>query len=159
MENNKQYSVLVNGVIAKAGKILISRRSFQEKHQPGSWTIPGGKVENGPDSDEVFNIVEKTLVKEIREEVGIEISTNIRLIANNTFRHSEGHIVLALVFLCEFKSGNAQALEDTIDTVWITPQQLNEYEFAPNVRDYIAKGFALLPFMAKYKKNSSELDK
>ena len=147
MENNQFYSVLVNAVIAKDGKILISQRSLNEKHQPGSWTIPGGKIENYNGEDEIFDIVDKTLAKEIREEVGIEIFNNTRLIANNTFRHTKGHIALALVFLCEYKEGIADALDDTINVAWISPQELNKYDFAPNVCEYISKGFAILPFM------------
>jgi len=151
MENNKFYSVLVNAVIAKEGKILISQRSLDEGHEGGSWTIPGGKIENYNNEDEIFNIIEQTLIKEIQEEVGIEISSNIRLIANNTFRHTKGYITLALVFLCEYKSGEAKALEDTSNVAWITPKELNDYRFPPNVKDYIAKGFALLPYMHKFK--------
>ena len=41
---NKIYSVLVNAVIEKDGKILLSQRSLEEAHEPGKWTIPGGKV-------------------------------------------------------------------------------------------------------------------
>ena len=149
MENNKLYSVIVNAVIAKDGKILISQRSLEEKHQPGSWTIPGGKIENYEGKDEIFDIVEFTLAKEIREEVGVEISSKVSLLANNTFRHTKGHLVLALEFLCEYKSGKATPLEDTAAVAWISPAELNNYKFAPNVKEYLAKGFALLPYFHK----------
>jgi len=151
MENNMTYKVLVNAVIVKDGKILISQRDMNEKHQPGSWTIPGGKIENYNGEDEIFNIVEKTVVKEIQEEVGVEIKDNIHLIANNTFKHTQGHIVLVMVFLCEYKSGEAKPLEDTMDVRWISSNELSDYEFAPNVKDYIAKGFSLLPYMIRKK--------
>lgn len=144
---NMFYSVLINAVIAREGKILISRRSLKEHHQPGSWSIPGGKVENS--KDEEFDIVERTLRKEIKEEVGIEINDNIRLIANNTFKHTKGHITLTLVFLCEYRSGEAKAFKDTIDIAWIGSNEIDEYNYPDNFRDYIAKGFALLPFIRR----------
>ena len=148
---NKLYSVIVNAVIYNNGKILISQRSQDEKHQPGSWTVPGGKIENPVGTENELNIVENTLVKEIREEVGIEITGNFRMIANNTFHRSHGDLVLAIVFLCEYSSGIAKPLEDTINVKWISPTELNNFEFPPNVKDYIAKGFALLPYLPKKK--------
>lgn len=148
---NYTYNVLVNAVIVKQNKILIAQRSFTEEHEPGSWSIPGGKVENSSNEIQVFNIVEKTLNKEIKEEVGIEISKNIHLIANNTFQHSKGHIVLALVFLCEYLDGEAKSLEDTENIKWISSNELDEYRFPPNVREYLVKGFSLIPFMIRSK--------
>ena len=147
------YSVLINGVVARDGQILISRRSLEEEHEPGRWTIPGGKVEDLPGNDLEIGIIERTLAKEIREEVGVEITSNIHLLTNNTFRHTKGHMVLALVFLCEYQSGTAQALEDTSDVAWISSSEIGNYDFSSCVHDYIAKGFAFLPFMHKPKKS------
>lgn len=153
MEQTHFYAVLVNAVIVKEGKILISQRSLKEKHQPGAWTIPGGKIENYDDKEEIFGIVEKTLEKEVREEVGIEISKNVHLIMNNTFRHSKGHMVLALIFMCEYLGGEAKPLEDTSNVAWINSTEINDYEFAPNVKEYIAKGFSLIPYLARKRSN------
>lgn len=156
MQNNKTYGILINAVIARDGKILISKRSMAEAHEPGKWTIPGGKVENYNRQDEIFNIIETTLTKEISEEVGISISSNTKLIANNTFKHSLGHIVLVMVFLCEYQSGDARALDDTSEVAWINSTELSNYDFAPNVKDYLARGFALLPFLKRQQgKNES----
>lgn len=153
MDKTNFYSVLVNAVIIKDGQILISQRSMQEKHQPGAWTIPGGKIENYDDKEEIFGIVEKTLEKEVREEVGIEISKNVHLIMNNTFRHSKGHMVLALIFMCEYLGGKAAPLEDTSNVAWINSTQINDYQFAPNVKEYLAKGFSLIPYLARKRSN------
>lgn len=149
MDNTSFYSILVNAVIVKEGKILISQRSMSEKHQPGAWTIPGGKIENYDGKEEIFGIVETTLNKEVREEVGIEITKNIHLIMNNTFRHTKGHMVLALIFMCEYLDGDPQPLEDTINVKWIGSTEINDYEFAPNVKEYIAKGFSLIPYLTR----------
>jgi 8-oxo-dGTP pyrophosphatase MutT (NUDIX family) len=156
MENNKFYSVLVNAIIVNDGKILILNRSLDGKQQSESWTIPAGKIESYEDSDEVFNIIEKTLIRKVKEEVGIEISENVRLIANNTSRHSNFSNVLSLAFLCELKSGKTQGPKDSIMTAWISPREMNNYKFTANVREYIAKGFAFLPYMRKFKKPFQE---
>ena len=42
---NNKYTVLVNAVVVKDGKILLSQRSWEDEHGAGKWTIPGGKLE------------------------------------------------------------------------------------------------------------------
>ena len=42
---DKTHIILVDAVVKKVDKILISQRSWQESHKPGKWTIPGGEVE------------------------------------------------------------------------------------------------------------------
>ena len=68
---NKLHVVLVNGAVFRNGKVLVSQRSWKETHMPGKWTIPGGKVEKTKGG--VYRVIEKTLKKEIKEEVGITI--------------------------------------------------------------------------------------
>ncbi|HRN71276.1 MAG TPA: NUDIX domain-containing protein [Candidatus Woesebacteria bacterium] len=142
---NKIYSVITNALVANQdGRILISQRSFEEEHEPGKWTIPGGKIENNDDEKEIFNVIEKTLSKEVMEEVGVEISGKVQLVTNNTFERSTGQMVLAMVFLTEYKSGDPKPLEDTIDVQWVSKEELDQYTFPPNVKEYILAGFAKL---------------
>lgn len=139
---SKLHSVIVNAVVEKDGKILISQRSFDEGHEGGKWTIPGGKIDKTKRN--VFNIVEKTCAREIEEETGIKIKENIQLITNNTFIRSNGQHVIALIYLCHWQSGEAKALEDTIGVKWISKDEINDFNFAPNVKGYIEVGFEKL---------------
>lgn len=138
----KLNSVIVNGVVLSGDKVLVSQRSWEEAHEPGKWTIPGGKVERT--EGDVFDIIEKTLAREILEETGVEIKNNVSMITNNTFIRSNGQHVIALVFKCEYQSGEARPLEDTIDCKWATMDEVKDMEFPPNVKDYILKGFSVL---------------
>ena len=142
MEQDKIHThvILVNGIVVKQHKILIVKRGVKEANQPGKWSIPGGKVEKTKGN--IWKIIEKTLVKEIKEEVGIEVKRNLELLTNNTFIRSTGHHVVTLVFLCVWKSGRARPLEDTDATKWINLDELGLYNFAPNVKRYIKKGFS-----------------
>lgn len=83
LATDKTHLVLVNAVVEKDGKILVSKRSFEETHQPGSWTVPGRKVEKT--SGDVWNIIEKILKAEVMEETGVEITENAQLLTKNTF--------------------------------------------------------------------------
>jgi len=135
----KFYSVIVNSVIINSqNKVLIAQRSLEEGHEGGKWSIPGGKIESTGEEHEVLL---KNIKKEILEEVGVEIFDDIVLVHDNTFTRSNGDDVLALVFVCKCKSGEAKPLEDTVDVKWIGKEEIGNYEFPPNVKDYILKGF------------------
>jgi ADP-ribose pyrophosphatase YjhB (NUDIX family) len=80
MENKILHEVVITAIVVKDGKYLITKRSMLEKRFPGMWTVPGGKLEtsdyiNLPKETEHYwyNVLEKVLKKEVRDEVGVEI--------------------------------------------------------------------------------------
>jgi ADP-ribose pyrophosphatase YjhB (NUDIX family) len=134
------HSLLVNAVVFKDGKVLISQRSWDESHEPGKWTIPGGKV--GITNEETFSVLEKNIAKEVKEETGVGIENDMQLISNNTFiRSSDNQHVVVLVFKCKYKSGETKPLEDTIDCKWVTKEETEDLDFPPSVKGYIFKAF------------------
>lgn len=141
MKKNKKtlHSVIVNGVIFKGNKVLISQRSTGERHAPGKWTIPGGKIDRT--GGDVFNIIERTLAREIREETGIEIEGEILPVTNNTFIRPNGQHVIALIYKCRYKSGKARPLEDTTACRWVSLVEITSMDFPPNVKGYILKAY------------------
>lgn len=136
------HSLIVNALIVKGNKILISQRGLNEGHDPGKWTIPGGKVDET--NGDVWNILEFTLAKEVREEVDIEIDKELKLLTNNTFIRTGGQHVVAMIFLCYWKSGIAKPSEDTNDLAWVSLGDIDKYDFSPNVKKYLKKGFEVL---------------
>lgn len=136
------HFILCNALVFKDGKILISQRSLKEEHAPGKWTVPGGKVELTEGN--VWNILEATLAREVREEVGVEIEKDVELLTNNTFIRTGGQHVVAIMFMCKWASGEPQALDDTSDVKWVTEEELDNYDFAPNVKEYVKLGFKKL---------------
>ena len=127
-----KYSVLVNAIIIKDNKVLIIKRSAKEKHQAGKWTIPGGKVE---EVGIVFSAIERTAEREVLEETGLHVVCDKMLVTNNTFIHDEdGSNVLAIITKCKYISGEASPLEDTDDVRWISIDELDQYDFSPNIK-------------------------
>ncbi|MDP2930843.1 MAG: NUDIX domain-containing protein [bacterium] len=140
----KKYSIVINAVVAnKEGKILLIQRGLQEEHGPGTWSVPGGKLEF---EGIVYEALQKTATKEVLEEVGIEIEDEMHLIANNTFQHNEDALqVIAIVFLCHYKSGEPKPSEEATVVRWIGPEEIEEFEFHNiNVKNYVLKGFKFL---------------
>jgi len=142
LAKNQTHVVLVNGIVEKDGKLLISQRSFEESHMPGLWTIPGGKVDQT--GGDFWGIIEHTLAKEVKEETGVDIEEHVQLISNNTFIRSTGHHVIALNFLCKWKSGIAEPLEDTIAVAWVSGAEIDKYKLCPGVDKYLKSAFDYL---------------
>ncbi|MCZ8542456.1 NUDIX hydrolase [Psychrobacillus psychrodurans] len=116
------FIVNVEGAIYKSEKWLLIRRSEKEEHAGGLLSLVGGKVEKeGTSSD----ILEKTLKREITEEVGIEVS-NLRYVNSSSFVTDSGINVVDIVFLCDHELGEAFAKSpDEVDEViWMTTQQI-----------------------------------
>ena len=100
------------------GKLLITQR-HADAHLGGLWEFPGGKRE----SDETF---EQCLVREIREELGLEISTG-ELFEEVVHAYPEKSVRLKF-FICKILSGEPQPL-DCAAVKWIGPAGLEEHPF------------------------------
>jgi mutator protein MutT len=145
MSANKLYSVLINVIVANdKDEILLSQRSFEEEHAPGKWTVPGGKIENEDGDDDIINIVEQTAKREVMEEVGVKIDDDLHFIYNKIFRRSTGQMVLALIFLAKYKSGEPKALEDTINVKWVKHDELDNYDYPPFIREVLETAYTNL---------------
>ena len=57
---------VVAGALQRADGLWLMHRRPKEKHHGGLWEFPGGKVESN-------EIPAETLVRELREELGIEV--------------------------------------------------------------------------------------
>ena len=74
------HEIAITAIILKDGKYLITRRSKNKKRFPLMWTVPGGKLQSSdylklPKDTEFYwyNVLERTLKREIKEEVGLKI--------------------------------------------------------------------------------------
>jgi 8-oxo-dGTP pyrophosphatase MutT (NUDIX family) len=61
--------VFVEARIKKGDKFLLAKRSLKDDQAAGKRSIPGGKVE----MDVEYDIIEKTLQREVMEEVGVVV--------------------------------------------------------------------------------------
>lgn len=105
-------------LIFRNGKLLITQRRA-DSHLGGLWEFPGGKRE----ANESF---EECLIREIREELGIEISVG-ELFEDITHAYGE-KIIRLKFFLCELVQGKPQSL-DCAAFKWVGRAELSGYEF------------------------------
>lgn len=130
------FIVNVEGAINKDGKWLLVKRSEKEEHAGGMLSLIGGKVEKEGAS---IDILERTLQREIGEEVGVEIE-NPRYVTSTSFVTDDGLNVVNIVFVCDYKSGEAFAkCPDEVDeVVWMTTQEIVGHPDIPiYLKDYI----------------------
>lgn len=88
-------------IVREDGAVLACQRSFGS-HLGGLWEFPGGKIE----ADET---PEQSLIREIREELAVEICCQ-RALSPVDWDYGRGPLRL-LPFVCRIVTGQPQALE------------------------------------------------
>lgn len=108
------------------GRYLIAKRKA-DVHQGGVWEFPGGKCEE----DETL---EACLRRELREELGIEITTPI-FWRSLSYTYPDRALDLSF-YRCKIAGGAVRAL-DCDEFRWVFPRDLRTYEFPPADRTLI----------------------
>jgi 8-oxo-dGTP diphosphatase len=102
-------------------RVLCGRRSAPER-VAGKWEFPGGKVEVGESDQEA-------VVRECREELGVEVAAGAQVGAEERI---DGRMVLR-VYLAELAAGQPEPLplEDHDLLEWVEPARLPELDWLP----------------------------
>lgn len=111
---------VVAGLIRKDGQVLLTQRK-PGRHLGLAWEFPGGKVEAGETDDEALR-------RELREELGVEVTVGTRCFeTRHTYGSREMHL---LVYRCRLVSGEPQAL-DVNAFEWVEESRVADREFLP----------------------------
>ncbi|MDC3979251.1 (deoxy)nucleoside triphosphate pyrophosphohydrolase [Polyangium jinanense] len=136
MTDSLRPPVLVSAaVLVEEGRVLLTQRK-RGTHLAGAWEFPGGKVEPGEDP-------RAALVRELREEIGMEVSVGDPV--EVTFHRYPEKSVLLLFFAVTRAVGSPdpQAL-DVADVKWAGPEDLQDELFPPADVAILSKVRALL---------------
>lgn len=143
MEQNQYlHEVAITAIIVKDGKYLITRRSQNKKRFPGMWTVPGGKMETSdylqlPKDTEHYwyNVLERTLRREVKEEVGIDIE-NVVYVTSLATVHTDGSPSLVISCMADCVSGEIKLKEDESDqSAWINLEEAKNYQLIDGIYD------------------------
>lgn len=142
MENNYLHEVAITAIIVKDGSYLITRRSPNKKRFPGMWTVPGGRLEPKDyidlpkdTTDYWYNVLEKVLRREVKEETGLDIA-NIAYVTSLATVHGDGYPSLVISCLADYQSGDVMLQPDETDAyVWVTLEEAKNYQLIDGIYD------------------------
>lgn len=110
---------VVAAIIQKENKILATKRGYGEFIN--MWEFPGGKIESGETK-------EQALVREIKEELNIEISVD-KFAIDIEYQYPNFYLFMSC-FMCSIKEGSIEFLEHN-EGKWITKEELNTLNWLP----------------------------
>jgi 8-oxo-dGTP diphosphatase len=122
MTDFKLTLVVACALVDADGRVLIAQRP-EGKTLAGLWEFPGGKIEAGERP-------EQTLIRELREEIGISVSE--ACLAPLTFAshaYESFHLLMPL-YICRRWDGDVIAREGQILT-WVRANKLRDYPMPP----------------------------
>ena len=80
------------------GRLLMLKRGAAAKNERGCWEIPGGGVDFG-------ETLAQAIVREIKEEIGVDIAVEHQLLAIDHLIPEEGQHWVAVPFVARIKKG------------------------------------------------------
>jgi 8-oxo-dGTP diphosphatase len=100
MDNHPKVGIGV--IVIKDNKVLLGKR--KNTHGEGSWCFPGGHLE-------LNEKIEDCAIREVKEEVGIEIK-NLRMgiFTNDIFKKEKKHYITLFV-IADYSFGTAKVME------------------------------------------------
>jgi mutator protein MutT len=131
----------VGGAVVRDGRVLLVRRGKPPLY--GRWVIPGGTVELG-------ETLEQALVRELREETGLEVEpVGILTVFDRIDRDGDEvayHYVI-VDYLCRWVAGEAVAGSDALEVAWLRREDLAGHDVPPKavevVEDALRRAAAL----------------
>jgi 8-oxo-dGTP diphosphatase len=120
--NAEPFAVVVGAAIRSGTRVLAAARAYPAE-LAGMWEFPGGKVE--PDETE-----SEALVRECREELGVEIAVGERVGGDLV---TGGGRFLLRVYFAELRSGEPVAKEHA-ELRWLAADELDSVPWLPGNR-------------------------
>jgi 8-oxo-dGTP diphosphatase len=114
--------VAASALVDVDGRVLLARRP-PGRPLAGLWEFPGGKVEVG-------ETPEAALIRELKEELGIEVQS--KCLAPFTFAshaYDDFHLLMPL-YLCRNWGGEVTAREGQ-ELAWVRATRLGDYDMPP----------------------------
>ena|SRR5581483_11856401 len=117
------YRNAAKAFIIRNDKLLLLKRRPDDPHKPGSWDIPGGRLEFGESPFE-------GLKREAREEINGEIDI-IMPISVHHFTRDDGQKITLTIFLTKLLTDEIKLSEEHSEYKWIdlseAPKELSKF--------------------------------
>lgn len=128
-----EFRIAVKSFIVHDGKLLVLERRKTDKHKPGAWDLPGGRLSQG--ESPFLGLKRETL-----EETGLDIEIHNPLKVHH-FTREDGQQITMLVFVCSTQSTAVQLSEEHTAFEWIAlhdAKRLLVSDFWGDLETYLA---------------------
>jgi 8-oxo-dGTP diphosphatase len=113
---NKPFGLAVKAVVRdRSGRCLLIRRAPGSRNSPGTWDLPGGKVDKGED-------FVQALEREVAEETGLRISVQ-RLAGAIQFEMPKARVV-CLMLEARARPGRVRLSCEHDESAWVRVSEL-----------------------------------
>ena len=137
MTSMQQFPKLgASACVWKDGRVLLIQRA---KPPLGLWSLPGGHVEFGETAVAAAE-------RELMEESGVTADLNVFVGLYEIIREKPAFHYAIACYGGMWRSGEARAASDALETRWLALADLDSFNLAPNVREAIARSHTLLGF-------------
>jgi 8-oxo-dGTP diphosphatase len=137
---NKLFEVSTTAIIFNEDqKMLITRRSLTKKRWPGLWVVPGGHIEEidykslTANIDGVwYKVIENAVKREVREEVGIEI-TDIGYLTDMVL--DDGKVFVISMVACHSAGVVTLDKSECDEFAWVTAEEAKNYKLIAGIQE------------------------
>jgi ADP-ribose pyrophosphatase YjhB (NUDIX family) len=119
-------------LIQKNSHYLLIRRASNPDR--GLWTVPGGLIEVG-------ERVADAAIREVLEETGLVVKLKERIGVIDKIEYDERSEILyhfiILIYSANHVSGNLRPMDDALDVVWVTKEELDAYDLTKSLKKFL----------------------
>lgn len=136
-DDRELFVVNTQCAVFRDERILMIVMGEEVRHAPGVLAFPGGKVEmeDGP-----ADILETTVRREVLEETGITVSSELEYVRSVSFSMNDGTPVVDVLFTGEYVGGDPKISDpgEVAEILWMTADEiLATDEIRPWLKDAI----------------------
>lgn len=126
-------TILVSaGILIESGKVLLTQRKHGT-HLAEMWEFPGGKCEPGEDP-------KAALVRELREELGIEVSVgDVVCVTFHRYEEAKKAVLLLFYEVTRLAGSPEPRAIDVAALRWSRKESLDPSDFPPADAEVLAK--------------------
>ncbi len=156
-KKDKLFYFVANTIIYREsdGRCLILKRSEREIAHPGRYGVVGGKLEwkdlpvespdhiNG-DILDYDNAVEKLLIREAKEESGVDVYPEFRYLLSKAFIRPDEVPVVLVKFTAKYKSGEVVPEAGAFtEYSWVNAEEVKNYPCIDGIAEEVAQAILL----------------
>jgi len=140
--------LLQKAVLKHSDRFLLLKRSTSENSRPLKWDLPGGNSQWPEVSENTFGLHKMDVVREIKEETGIEVSLD-RIKKENlsffeTFFDVKKEVFSVIIgwkveLPLDFDESSVRISNEHIEYRWVSLDELSDFDFGGKKGEFIVR--------------------